>query len=472
MPTKTIPEERIRKLNDRQPRDGQFVLYWMQQSQRVEENHALEYAVQRANERRQTLVVCFGLTDAYPEANLRHYAFMIEGLRDVAGGLRRRGILFVVRHGEPPEVALRIGRRASVIVCDRGYLRHQKRWRAHVAREATCAVEEVECDVVVPVDLVSDKQEYAARTIRPKLMRHAERFTERLIPTPLTRRSDTMYLEHVDIDDDSAVWKVVSVDTAVGPVADFRGGTTAARRRLRWFVTNRLADYAAYRSQPQTDFVSHMGMYLHYGQISPAYVARTVRDSRSGAAVDRESYIEELIVRRELTYNYVDFTENYDQYEAVPQWARTSLARHASDPRPFLYSRTQLEAAETHDPYWNAAMLEMKHTGYMHNHMRMYWGKKILEWSRTPKLAFQTALALNNRYFLDGRDPNSYANVAWIFGLHDRPWQERAIFGKVRSMTASGLERKADPAAYVAKVETQLKRQARRAHSGKDPSGH
>ena len=171
--------------------------------------------------------------------------------------------------------------------------------------------------------------------------------------------------------------------------------------------------------------------------------------ARAPSATDKEAFLEELVVRRELAFNHVWHCRDYDRYACLPRWARDTLAAHGDDPRPARYTRAELEAAATGDRYWNAAMLEMTRTGYMHNYMRMYWGKKILEWSNTPEYAFATTLALNNRYLLDGRDPNSYAGVAWVYGLHDRPWQERAVFGKVRSMTAGGLERKFDIDAYV-----------------------
>jgi deoxyribodipyrimidine photo-lyase len=176
--------------------------------------------------------------------------------------------------------------------------------------------------------------------------------------------------------------------------------------------------------------------------------------------IDRAAYLEQLIVRRELAFNFVYYTDDYDQFTCLPEWARKTLDHHAGDKRNPVYSRKALETAQTHDPYWNAAMMEMKHTGYMHNYMRMYWGKKILEWTRDPEQAFKTALAINNEYFLDGRDPNSYAGVAWIFGKHDRPWPERPIFGKVRYMAASGLERKCDIQAYVGKVHHRIRKMA------------
>jgi deoxyribodipyrimidine photo-lyase len=194
-----------------------------------------------------------------------------------------------------------------------------------------------------------------------------------------------------------------------------------------------------------------MSKYLHYGHISPVYVALKIREANPPK--DLDSYLEELIIRRELSMNFCHFTPDYDQFSNLPEWAKETLKEHASDSREYVYPREQLQNAETHDEYWNAAMNEMRYTGYMHNYMRMYWGKKILEWSETPEEAYETTLYLNNKYFVDGRDPNSYANVAWVFGQHDRGWKERDVFGKVRYMSAGGLERKAKPKQYVEKVE-------------------
>jgi len=195
-----------------------------------------------------------------------------------------------------------------------------------------------------------------------------------------------------------------------------------------------------------------MGMYLHFGQISPVFLARKIRQVKKINSEIIDAFLEELIVRRELAINYVFYTDQYDSYSGLPNWAQTTLNQHAADPREYVYSQSVLEKAKTHDPYWNAAQNEMKYSGYMHNYMRMYWVKKILEWSNSPQDAFQTAIYLNNKYFIDGRDPNSYAGVSWGFGLHDRPWKERPIFGKVRYMNAAGLRRKCDIGAYVEKV--------------------
>jgi deoxyribodipyrimidine photo-lyase len=378
---------------------------------------------------------------------------MLEGLQDAQEGLRRRGVRLVVRYGDPADTALELGAKAAMIICDRGYLRHQKRWRARVAAAARCPVVEVEGDVVVPVGTASTKAEYSARTLRPRIERLLDEFLVEPHAIALDRDSTGMRLPGLDLADLDAVLSGLDVDRSVPAVVLFRGGGTEARLTLERFIAGALVGYAANRNRPETDSVSHLGMYLHFGQISPVRVAVRAAGSGRGSADDRAAFLEELIVRRELACNFVEYTSDYDRFSCVPSWARAALARHASDPRSPRYTAARLEAGRTRDPYWNAAMREMRCCGYMHNYMRMYWGKKILEWSSSPAHAFRTMLALNNRYFLDGRDPNSYAGVAWVFGLHDRPWFEREIFGTVRYMSAGGLERKADPAAYVAKVD-------------------
>ena len=449
-----IQEERIQRLNDRDIKAGEYVLYWMQQSQRAEYNHALEYAVQLANRSELPLLVIFGLTDDYPEANLRHYRFLLEGLKDVQQSLAERGIKMVVQRGRPVDVVIAAGGKASVIVCDRGYLRQQKSWRKRVADEAECRVFQVESDVVVPVETVSDKAEYAARTIRPKIQKHVDRFLSELQVSRIKKKSLNLPFASMNMDDTDALLRDLKVDRAVGPVdAIFKGGTAQAKERFRIFLENKLSHYSENRNQPQTDDISHMSMYLHFGHISPVYLALQATDWEAAPEDDRAAFMDELIVRRELACNFVHYTHDYDSFAGLPRWCRETLEEHSQDKREYTYDREQLERAETHDEYWNAAMNEMRATGYMHNYMRMYWGKKILEWSASAKKAFDTTLALNNAYFLDGRDPCSYANVAWIFGLHDRPWKERSIFGKVRYMSASGLERKCDIGAYVKKIE-------------------
>lgn len=448
-----IHHSRIQVLNGLDLRKADFVLYWMQQSQRAEYNHALEYAVQQANQTDQAVLVVFGLMDDYPEANLRHYTFMLEGLKETQQSLGRRGIQLIVQKGHPADIALAIGRRASLIVCDRGYLRHQCQWRQAVARKANCRVVQVESDVVVPVEVVSGKAEYAARTIRPKIHKHLRDYLCELKPTKAKKSSLNTKAGGLDLSDTEAVAKKMSLDRSVLPVSSFfTGGTSRAKKIFKEFLGRRFERYVENRNQPQTDDVSHMSKYLHFGQISPLYLAMEILKTDTRFKQAREAFLEELIVRRELAMNFVYRTPDYDAYACLPAWAKKTLAEHKKDRRGRLYSYRQLENGETHDQYWNAAMREMKFTGFMHNYMRMYWGKKILEWSQTPEQAFKTTLDLNNKYFLDGRDANSYTGVAWVFGVHDRAWSERPIFGKIRYMAASGLERKCDILAYVEKV--------------------
>ena len=450
----TIHPARIHPLNDTPARKGEYVLYWMQQSQRAVFNHALEFAADQANRLGLPLVVGFGLTDAWPEANLRHYTFMLEGLAETLTELAGRGIQLVVQKGNPPDVALNLGRQAALIVCDAGYLRHQRQWRGQVAKNADCTVILVETDVVVPVASATIKAEYAARTIRPRLHKVLADFLMPLPPRDVKNPSLNLSFDSLDIQNPEILLKNLSLDQTVAPVSRFfPGGTSHAQKRFQAFLENGLKNYDQHSNQPQTDDISYMSPYLHFGQMSPLYLALAVMNVDPSLADARDAFIEQLIIRRELAFNFVYYTPDYDSFDVIPGWAQNTLADHETDPRDHLYSEQELVDAATHDPYWNAAMMEMTHTGFMHNYMRMYWGKKILEWSPSPKLAFETTLTLNNRYFLDGRDPNSYAGVAWLYGIHDRGWAERAIFGKVRYMAASGLERKCDIHAYVEKIK-------------------
>jgi deoxyribodipyrimidine photo-lyase len=429
-----------------------YVLYWMQQSQRSRCNHALEYAVQTANHQRRPLLVVFGLTETYPEANWRHYTFMLEGLQDVQRCLTARGIAFRIAVGDPAREALKAARHASVLICDRGYLRHQRQWRHQVAHEAPCPVIQVESDVLVPVESVSAKAEYAARTIRPKIQKLLPAYLQALRPLKLKQR-DLDLAGQVDF---AAIARRLRVDRGVAPVSAFlRGGHTNARKQLKRFTTRNLLNYDRDRNHPSIDGGSMMSPYLHFGHISPLEILRAVQ--KADASPDAKAVLlEELIIRRELAVNYVFYCQDYDSFEGLPHWSRKTLTEHRRDRRDPEYTPRELEASETDDPYWNTAMLEMKHTGFMHSYMRMYWGKKILQWRPNPVEAFKLTLELNNKYFIDGRDPNSYAGVGWIYGLHDQAWKERPIFGKVRYMARKGLERKFDMPAYSARVRRRL----------------
>ena len=430
------------------------MVYWMQASQRVRFNHALEYAIREANTLKKPVVACFGITDRFPEANARHYAFMLEGLREVQEALTKRGIHLVVRCKSPDLVAVTLAKQACLVVTDRGYLRIQRAWRRHVAKKAPCFVVEVESDAVVPVEAASEKEAYSAATLRPRINKILRQYMAPLKETLARRDSLDCKLDGIDLTDLDNLMDQLNIDRSVLPVGHFQGGPSAADRLFEDFLSLKLKHYADRRNDPSLDYASHMSPYLHFGQISPLDLALRVREAPNQPKKAKDAYMEELVVRRELSINFVYHNKHYDSFKALPEWAQRTLHEHRVDRREYLYGLDVLERAETHDPYWNAAQREMALTGKMHNYMRMYWGKKILEWSETPEAGFKNTLYLNNKYELDGRDPNSFAGVAWCFGKHDRAWKERAIFGKVRYMNARGLERKFDIGAYVRNVRS------------------
>ena len=422
------------------------MLYWMQAAQRARCNHALEFAIRQAEALGLPVVAYFGLTEGYPSANLRHFAFLLEGLAETRQALRERGIRLVVRREPPAAGVVTLARRAALAVVDGGYLRHQWEWRREAAARLDCPLVQVETEVVVPVAAASPKEEYSAATFRPKIRRALPHFLAPLTEADPRKSSHALDLEAWEFPDAPAARAALQVDRSVLPVADFRGGYRAARQRLDLFLKEKLAGYPERRNDPCADGVSGLSPYLHFGQIAPLEVALAVQAAGLPAA---EVFLEELVVRRELAANFAWYNPACDRYDSLPAWARTSLAAHAGDRREHLYSRDELERAATHDPYWNAAQRQMLRSGKMHGYMRMYWGKKILEWSATPAEGFETAVWLNDKYELDGRDPNGYAGVAWCFGKHDRPWQERPVFGMVRYMNANGLRRKFDADAYA-----------------------
>ena len=444
-----IQKERVKALNKKETRKGAYVLYWMQASQRSEYNHALEYAISKANDLHQPVVVFFGITDRFPEANERHYWFMMEGLKEIQRSLKARGVKMVVQHLSPERGAVQFAKKASLVVVDRGYLRIQRQWRTYAADRIDCPLIQVETDVVIPVEDASPKEEYAAATLRPKVLKKLDRFRVSLKENDPIIDSFSLDFDSFPIDDVPKAISNLRIDRAVKKANHFRGGTDQAKKHLQDFLKDKLDHYAELRNDPTLDYLSKMSPYLHFGQISPLYIALEVSKTKSPG---KEAYLEELIVRRELSMNFVYYNERYDSFQCVPEWAQKTLKSHQKDRRPYLYTLEELEHAQTHDAYWNAAQKEMVVKGKMHGYMRMYWGKKILEWSKTPEQAFQTALHLNNKYELDGRDPNGFAGVAWCFGKHDRPWGGRAVFGNVRYMNDGGLKRKFDADGYVNKI--------------------
>jgi deoxyribodipyrimidine photo-lyase len=445
-----IQKERIKVLNRKGMQKGKYILYWMQASQRAEYNHALEFAILKANELRQPLIVFFGITDQFPEANERHYTFMLEGLKEVKHSLEKRGIQMVILHKSPEVGVVQLAHKASLTVVDRGYLKMQRAWRDDVSKQMDCPLIQVETDVVVPVEETSPKEEYAAATIRSKITRKLDAFLVQLKEHEPITDSLSLDFDSFDIEDVEKAISKLRIGRSVKRVDSFHGGTKEANGHLEIFLDSKLDRFPELRNDPTLDYVSHMSPYLHFGQISPLYIALKVSKTRS---LGVEAFLEELIIRRELSMNFVFYNENYDSVEAIPDWAKKTLRTHQKDKRSYVYGLKELEMGKTHDPYWNAAQKEMVIKGKMHGYMRMYWGKKILEWSKTPEDAFKIALYLNNKYEVDGRDPNGFTGVAWCFGKHDRPWGERAIFGNVRYMNDKGLKRKFDADQYVKMVE-------------------
>lgn len=461
MPTRTIEEERIRHRRQGEPSDGDVVVYWMQQSQRSRANDALEYAIQQANEIDRPLAVVFCVTDSYPEASIRHYQFMLEGLQDVESALHRRSIAFTAFAAEAGSVFAALDHRLALLVTDRGYLPVQQAWRREVEDATSCPIVEVETDVVVPVDVVSDHLETAARTIRPKIMDEIDRFVVERSTTPLRngswgdsgpkvdlgRTRDAP--ETIDLSDPAAAARKLDLADDPGPVEGWTGGNSTARSRLRHFCDEVLPQYSDRRQRfDREDSCSKLSPYLHFGQISPVEIVRTARSS-DAPEDEIEAFVEEVVVRRELAINFVVNEPKHDTFSGLPDWARSTLDAHRDDERPARFTAAELESGETDDEIWNAIMKVIRTEGWVHNQLRMYWGKQILRWTNTPEHAHRTLLELNNRYFLDGRDPNSYANVAWCFGRHDQGFQEREVIGKIRPFTDQALRRKGDLDAWV-----------------------
>ena len=443
------PRVLVRRAGPADP-GGRCVLYWMQRAQRERDNPALNLAIEAANALSLPVVVFFGLRPDYPRANLRHYAFMLEGLRETARDIEARGCAFVLRawpEHDPLAFAAQV--RPALVVGDENPLREPEAWRRRLAEGLSVPYVTVDADTVVPTSLLA-KEEWAAYTIRPKIRRQLARY---LAPVPNPEpRVRWQAPPPASAPLDASVLDGLPLDRSVGPVAGYRGGATEAARRLERFIHERLARYPEERNRPEAAGTSELSAHLHFGQVSVHAVALAVL----GAAAPEEAkaaFVEELIVRRELAVNFVARNPNYDRLAGCPTWALASLEEHRRDPRRPLYGERELEAGETADPLWNAAQREMVLTGRMHGYLRMYWAKKLLEWTASPEEAYELALRLNDRYEMDGRDPNGYAGIAWaICGKHDRPWRERPVFGKVRYMSRESTGRKFDAAAYIERV--------------------
>jgi deoxyribodipyrimidine photo-lyase len=436
------------------PRPGaRCVVYWMQRAQRIADNPALDVAIEAANLLGLPVAVFFSVIPNYPNANLRHYYFLQQGLRDVAEDAAARGVGFVLRR--PPDNSLEAFLEevnAALVIGDENPCREPERWRQVLARRLRLPFWTVDADVVVP-SRVFGRSFVLQHHFRPHLKAELPKYLR--APSKIAPfhpwslwKALPSFSPNADI---TAGFQ--KLDRSIQPVDSFTGGTHAALKRLRAFVSDDLAAYNATRNHPELPGTSRLSPWLHYGNIGPLTIALAVQKAAADGHVSpdaAEKFLEQLIGWRELSVLFVRHEPNYDNWECAAPWARQTLVEHAGDPRPHRYQLAQLERAETADDLWNAAQRQMVTTGWMHNTMRMYWGKKILEWVPDPATAFDWAVRLNDRYQLDGRDPNGYAGIAWaIVGRHDRPWFNRPVFGLVRPMTAASTSKKFNAALYI-----------------------
>jgi len=436
------------------PRPGaRCVVYWMQRAMRVIENPALDVAIQVGNLLGLPVVIFLSVIPNYPNANLRHYHFLAQGLRDVAEDAAARGVGFLVRrHPNNSLEAFLEEVEAALVIGDENPCREPERWRNVLAGRLKLPFWTVDADVVVPSALFN-RSYFLLHHFRPHLKAQLPNFLVAQPPVqPLHPFRPWKPISSFDLAGDITAG-FTRLDRSVAPVETFTGGTHAALRRLRAFVDHDLMRYEETRNHPEVKGTSRLSPYLHFGNISPLTIALAAQDAvqrGKASAAACEKFLDELIGWRELAVLFVRHTPAYDTWECAEPWARKTLIEHAGDPRDHRYTFEQLERAETHDDLWNAAQREMVHSGWMHNYMRMYWAKKILEWAPDPARAFDWAVTLNDRYELDGRDPNGYAGIAWaIVGKHDRPWFDRPVFGVIRPMSGASIAKKIDAGAYI-----------------------
>lgn len=435
-------------------KNGKCVVYWMQRSQRGAGNAALDTAILIANELALPVIVFLGIR-AYPNANLRHYHFMAQAFPEIQEQLEERGIRFVLR--VPPENSLEGFLEevdAAFLVGDENHCREPERWRQDLAKRLTIPYWTVDADVVVPSALFQ-RRFYLLHHFRPKLYAELPKYLKgEQNPAALRQWKSKLAGHPVTADVTKSLSKL---DRSVVPVDTFQGGPHAAQRRLKEFIEIGLKDYPTRRNHPERDGTSRLSPYLHFGNIGPSTILLAVDDALRKGTVSqeaRDAYVDELVGWRELAVNFVKLDPHYDSWECAEPWAQKTLTQHIQDNREHLYNFADLEKGRTHDDLWNAAQIQMVKDGWMHNYMRMYWAKKLLEWTPNPAVAFDYAVVLNDKYELDGRDPNGYAGIAWaIAGKHDRPWFERPIFGTVRYMSRASTGKKFDSARYIQAIQ-------------------
>ena len=425
------------------------IIYWMQRDQRVKDNWALIYAIEKAKELDVPVMVTFCLVPNFLEATIRQYGFMLKGLQEIESALQKLNIPFYLLLGNPeseiPKLAEKIN--ASAIISDFNPLKLVRTWKDQVTKNSSLPFFTVDAHNIVPVWQASQKQEYGAYTLRPKIKKQLDIYLDEF-PKLSKQKPHNINLDKVDWD---RAYKSLKINFNVREVDWQKPGESNALKMLNYFLQSKFQNYSKDRNDPNKNALSNLSPYLHFGQISAQRVAlETLKII--GNEENKEAFLEELIVRRELSDNYCLHNSNYDSFDGFPEWAKKTLNEHKTDKREFTYSLNQFDNAETHDDLWNAAQIEMVTTGKMHGYMRMYWAKKILEWTENPEIALEYSIYLNDKYQLDGRDPNGYVGCAWsIGGVHDRAWTERPIFGKIRFMNYNGCKRKFDVKNYINK---------------------
>lgn len=438
--------KRLRILKEGKQKTGP-VIYWMQRDQRVYDNWTIIHAQNEAKKIQVPLIVIFNLVPSFIGAALRQYGFMLRGLKEVEQELKKYNIYFILLTGEPSiEIPKFIKETdASLLVADFNPIKIVRKWKKQVAEKIEIPFHEVDAHNIVPCLAASPKLEFAAYTIRPKI--------HRLLPEFLDEFSEVKKMkESLPIGnkiDWNKILNSLDVDRTVNEVDWILPGEKAANDMMNRFIEDKLDSYSQKRNDPNIDALSNLSPYIHFGQISAQRIALEIT-KRGEISESQKSFLEELIVRRELSDNFCYYNKKYDSFEGFPLWAQQTLNAHRKDKREHVYSLSEFENGETHDDLWNKAQRDMVQLGKMHGFLRMYWAKKILEWSATPEEALKTALYLNDKYELDGRDPNGYTGIAWsIGGVHDRAWGERKIFGKIRYMNYVGCKRKFDVIKYI-----------------------
>ena len=469
-------KQRIVRSQEFASQGGKYVLYWMQQAQRVHFNFALDYAIAEAASRKLPLIIAFVISDAIPQAEPKHFRFMLEGICELAAELQREKADFRIYAGDPVQIIGKLARDASLLVLDHGYLKWQRAWREAIfERLESTNIVELDTEAVVPVHIASHKEEYSAATLRRKLLKILPdylSFTQPSRPYPAMVAGGALLKDQFtgDLANFGELWSFAKKTLHLPDVEaypQFTGGYCAAQKKLREFKAQKLVHYSEFRNHPELDIQSDISPYLHFGQISALDLICQVKDDEDafdlraliadrktleGAQLNLADWLEELIVRRELSMNFCSYNEHYDNFASLPAWAKATLLNHLHDPRERGYTLSDLENAATTDVYWNAAQMQMVKSGKMHNYMRMYWGKRVLAWFDNVEEAYEVLLHLNNKHELDGRGANAYAGVAWCFGKHDRPWAQRPIYGMVRYMNDKGLKRKFNMPSYLRKV--------------------